>query len=140
MWKVNRSVAHDKSIENIFRDRKFSVRNKLRRENKSKESFEVMLNALTIEELIGLKLELVIKSTGGARLYNLPIWRTLNYIIKDATIKFALSACTSVSSAASFLGINRVELYKLMSKYQPELYFDMYNKRQRKREAKCQKF
>ena len=36
----------------------YSLSKKLRRENRSNDEFEVMIGQLTLEELIGLKLEL----------------------------------------------------------------------------------
>ena len=40
------------------KNRYYSVSNKLRKENKSHDEFEVMLNNLNLEEVIALKLEL----------------------------------------------------------------------------------
>lgn len=105
------------------------MRNKLRSEGKSKESFEVMMMSLTMEELLGLKLELTIRSTAGARLYNLPIWRSLNLIVKDAMIKFAVSACANKRNAANLLGLREDELNSLMIKYEIDSYFNNTRKK-----------
>ena len=40
----------------------YSIANKLRSENKINERFEIMLSSLTLEEIIGLRLELAAKS------------------------------------------------------------------------------
>ena len=47
------------------KNRYYSISNKLKKENKSHDEFEVMLNNLTLEEIIALKLELAAKSVGG---------------------------------------------------------------------------
>jgi len=125
MWKASKSKA---SFLKKKYKRNYSLRNKLRSEGKSKESFEVLLNALTIEELIGLKLELAIRSTSGSRLYNLPLWRSLNLIVKDAMIKFAISACSNMHNAAALLGLRERELFVLMRTHEVESYFETTNK------------
>ena len=58
----------------------YSISNKLRKENKCHDEFEVMLNNLTLEEIIGLKLELAAKSAGGF-LYGTPIFSAIPYLI-----------------------------------------------------------
>ena len=50
----------------------YSLKNKLRRENKIDDHFEVMVNGLTLEELIGLKLEIA-SSHLNSKLYGFPI-------------------------------------------------------------------
>ena len=52
-WKKQRSLQG--------KNRYYSLSKKLRRENKSNDEFEVMISQLTLEELIGLKLELASK-------------------------------------------------------------------------------
>jgi len=54
-------------------NRYYSISNKLRKENKSNDEFENMLNCLDLEECIGLKLELASKAAGG-KLFGLPVW------------------------------------------------------------------
>jgi len=100
----------------------YSISNKLRKENKSHDEFEVMLNNLTLEEIIGLKLELAAKSAGGY-LYGIPIFSAVPYLVKDAILKYSLSATRSKKEAARFLGINLENFKKLIKKYDTESYF-----------------
>ena len=62
------------------KNHRYSLTKKLREENKSNEEFEVMLNNLSLEELIGLKLELASKVFGG-KSYGLPIWKSMKEIV-----------------------------------------------------------
>ena len=102
---------------------KYSLINKLREENKSSEEFEVMLNSLTLEELIGLKLELASKVFGG-KSYGLPIWSSMKEIVQDAVLKYALSACKTKREAARFLGMKRQNFNNLLKKYDTETFFE----------------
>ena len=46
---------------NAGKNRYYSISKKLRREGKSSEEFEILFNSLSLEEVIGLKLELASK-------------------------------------------------------------------------------
>jgi hypothetical protein len=97
-----------------------SISKKLKHENKITDEFEIMLASLTLEEIIGLKLELASRTVGGL-LYGFPLWHALNNICKDAVLRYAISASRSHAEAARMLGIDKVQLKKLYKK------FDMYN-------------
>ena len=105
------------------KNRYYSLKKKLRRENKITDEFEVMLNNLTLEELIGLKLELAAKSVGGY-LYGIPIFSAIPYLVKDAILKYSLSATRSKREAARFLGLKLDHFKKLIKKYDTENYFE----------------
>ena len=101
----------------------YSLVNKLRRESKITEQFEIMLNALSLEEIIGLKLELASKTFGG-KAYGLPIWQSTKELVQDAMLKYALSACRTKQEAARFLGINTSNFRKLVKKFKTESFFE----------------
>ena len=81
-----------------------------------------MLNSLSLEEVIGLKLELAAKAAGG-KLYGIPLWHSLTDISKDAVFKYALSACQTKKEAEAFLGIDMQTFHKLQKKFETEEYF-----------------
>ena len=109
MWKK-------KLREYKGRNYKYSLRNKLKREKKITDDFEVMLFKLSLEELIGLKLELAASHVNN-KLYNFPIYRSMRYIVKEACLHFALSSTRTFDDAASVLGMRPGELRKEISKY-----------------------
>ena len=100
----------------------YSVIRKLRNEGKTNERFESMMGAISLEELIALKLELASRTIGG-KLYGLPLWYSLPDIVKDAVLKYALSAARTKMEAARFLGVNKEYFYRLTKKYDVESYF-----------------
>ena len=101
----------------------YSISRKLRKENKSSEEFELMLNNLTLEDIIALKLELATRPFGG-KCYGIPIWHSTKEIVQDAMLKTALSACRSKKEAARFLGLIPQDFRKLMKKYKTESFFE----------------
>ena len=100
-----------------------SVIEKMRNDNLINDETLVVINSLTIENLIALKLELSARILNN-RLYGLDIWKKSDYIIKDAMLKFAISTTKSKKDAARFLSISYSEFNKLYKKYKLDEYFD----------------
>lgn len=115
MWqKIRRSYAKRKH---------YSVVNKLEREGKIDERFQIVLNNLTLEELIAVKLELAAKAAGG-KIYGIPIWYSITDIVRDACLKFALSATRTNMEAARFLGISQNDFYTYLKTFRIRSYFE----------------
>lgn len=100
----------------------YSIANKLRSEGKITEEFEVMLCTLTLEEIIGLRLELAAKAV-NYKLFGLDIWNSIPNIVKDGVLKYVYSAARTKGEMASFLGIDKSALKKLLKKYDVTNYF-----------------
>tara|TARA_Y100000310_G_scaffold294010_1_gene324097 strand:- start:299 stop:673 length:375 start_codon:yes stop_codon:yes gene_type:complete len=100
----------------------YSLAKKLRREERSSDEFEIMLNQLTLEEVIGLKLELATKTVNG-KLFGMPIWYSLHSIVQDAVLKYTFSASRTNGEAMRFLGLKKAEMKKLIKKYNIDNYF-----------------
>jgi hypothetical protein len=81
-----------------------------------------MLNQLTLEEVIGLKLELATKTVNG-KLFGMPLWYTLHNIVQDAVLKYTFSASRTNGEAMRFLGLKKAEMRKLTKKYNIDNYF-----------------
>ena len=94
----------------------YSIRKKLSRQNKINSSFESILNSLTLEEIIALKLELA-ASHVNHKLYGFPILRSLKFLVREACIMFALSASRTVKDAATVLGITERQLREEIKKF-----------------------
>ena len=110
------------------RNYKYSLRNKLRREKKTTDDFEVMIQSLSLEEIIGLKLELAASHINN-KFYNFPVYRSIRYIVKEACLHFALSSTRTFDEAAGFLGIRPGELRKEIKRFKidlAEMTFDSF--------------
>ena len=72
------------------KNKNYSMSNKLKKERRSNDEFEIMLSNLTLEEVVALKLELSTKPVSG-RLYGIPIWnsrlRILNWKFPNGNSK-----------------------------------------------------
>jgi|TARA_B100000282_G_scaffold150895_1_gene108690 hypothetical protein len=101
----------------------YSLSKKLRQDKKINESFLVMLNNLSLEEVIGLKMEMSGKVVNN-RLYGLPLWNNLTNIVKDAILKYAYSATRTQWEAMRLLGLTENTFQNLKKKYQPVSYFE----------------
>jgi hypothetical protein len=101
----------------------YSLSKKLRKDGKTSDQFEIMLNSLTIEELIALKLELAIKAA-GTPLFCIPIYRSLKHVARSALLMYAASATRSDREAAALLGIDVLEYSTYIKKYRIVTYFE----------------
>jgi len=104
-------------------NKNYSVSKVLRKEKKITDEFEVVFNSLNLEEVISLKLELAAKAS-GSKMYGIPIYKYLDLIVKDAIIKYALSACHSKAEAQNFLGLSSRDWMELLKAFNPDPYFD----------------
>ena len=102
------------SVEKGF-SRNKSLSNKLRKEGKSSEAFEIMLSALTLEEVIGLKLECSMRLTNG-KLYGFNLWSKIVNIAKEAYNATISIADTNVE-IRRILGINQTSLIEMKKKF-----------------------
>jgi len=109
------------------RNNEYSLRKKLKKEKKITDDFEIMLSSLTLEEIIGLRLELASLYINN-KLYNFPIYKSIKYITKEACLRFALSATRTYGDAASFLGINESDLRKEIKKFKIDLTTTNFNR------------
>ena len=93
-----------------------SFSNKLRAEGKSNEAFEIMLSALTLEEIIGLKLECSSRLSNG-KLYGFNLWSNTVAIVKEALFNSVISIASTNKEATRILGITEETLTTLKKKY-----------------------
>jgi len=101
-----------------------SFSNKLRTQGKSNEAFEVMLSALTLEEIIGLKLECASRLTGG-KMYGFNLWSNIIDITKEALYNAVISAAKTNKEATRILGINEQTFKTLKRKYKIREEYDI---------------
>ncbi|MGI9555196.1 MAG: hypothetical protein ACR2M6_04390 [Vampirovibrionia bacterium] len=104
------------------KNKNYSIINKLRRDKKSNDEFEIMLNNLSLEEVIALKLELSSRSF-SKRMYGVPLWSNLIHVVQDAVLKYALSATRTQAEAMRMLGLKESNMHDLKKKFNPEDYF-----------------
>ena len=101
-----------------------SFSNKLRNQGKSNEAFEVMLSALTLEEIIGLKLECSSRLTGG-KMYGFNLWSNIVDITKEALYNAVISVAKTNKEATKILGINEQTFKTLKRKYKIREEYDI---------------
>jgi hypothetical protein len=104
------------------KNKNYSISNKLKKERRSNDEFEIMLSNLTLEEAIALKLELSTKPVSG-RLYGIPLWSSLQNIVQDAVFKYAFSATRTQAEAMRFLGLKEQSFHILRKKFGIDDYF-----------------
>ncbi len=99
-----------------------SITNKLLESGIASEELLVLVNSLSLEDIIALKLELSSKILKN-RFYGFDIWRNSGYIVKDALLKYAIANTNSKKDAARFLGLNYSAFSKLIKKFKVDKYY-----------------
>ena len=99
-----------------------SIVNKLTHEGVVSQDLLVLINNLTLEDLIAIKLELSCALVKN-KLYGIDFWSNACYIIREALLKFAISVSRSKKDAARFLGLDLREFNTQYKKYNIESYF-----------------
>ena len=99
-----------------------SIINKLTHEGVVSQDLLVVINNLTLEDLIAIKLELSCALVRN-KLYGIDFWSNSCYIIREALLKFAISVSRSKKDAARFLGLDLREFNTQYKKYNIESYF-----------------
>jgi len=100
-----------------------SVINKLLNNNIINESNLTFIDSMSLEDLIAVKLELSARYINN-KLYAFNLLSNTNRLVKEAIIKFAISATQSKMDAARFLGIDYEGLRKLVNEYGLQDYID----------------
>ena len=103
-----------------------SIINKLLNNNIINESNLTFIDSMSLEDLIAVKLELSARHINN-KLYAFNLLSNTNRLVKEAIIKFAISATQSKMDAARFLGIDYEGLRKLVNEYDLQDYFDETN-------------
>ena len=103
-----------------------SIINKLLNNNIINESNLTFIDSMTLEDLIAVKLELSARYINN-KLYAFNLLSNTNRLVKEAIIKFAISATQSKMDAARFLGIDYEGLRKLVNEYDLQDYFNETN-------------
>ena len=83
-----------------------------------------MLSALTMEEIIGLKLECSSRLAGG-KLYGFNLWSNTVDIVKEALYNAVISITNTNKEAARVLGINEQTFKGLKRKYNIREEYDI---------------
>ena len=99
-----------------------SIINNLTHEGIVSQDLLVLINNLTLEDLIAIKLELSCALVKN-KLYGIDFWSNSCYIIREALLKFAISVSRSKKDAARFLGLDLREFNTQYKKYNIESYF-----------------
>ena len=101
----------------------YSVRNKLIKNNLLNKDIERIINSLSLEEIISLKLELSSRTSKG-KVYGFKIWHNLRSIVEEAIVLHTLSICKSLNESRNYLGLSTSSWTKVLKKYNPNKYFN----------------
>jgi|GEM_PF-2956569 len=103
----------------------FSISHKLRTEKGIHKEFEVLLNSLSIEEILSLKLELMCKLLNGK--FCFPLYHVLDFIVKESVLNFAETYKRTQKEICLMLGIKLDTFKKMRVRYNTKEYLEIKN-------------
>ena len=98
------------------KEKKITFISELRKDGRISEEFLNVVSDLTLEELISVKLELSAKILNG-KLYNLPLWYNLPYIVRESLLNFVNRNCKTKADMSNTLGIPYEQFIQKYKKY-----------------------
>ena len=84
---------------------------------------EIFVANLPLEDLIALKLEISSRPVSG-KLFGIPIWKSIPFIVRDAVLKTAISVCRTKVDAANLIGMDVDKMDNLLKKYNTIDFFE----------------
>jgi len=109
--------------KDLKKKKSYSIIRKLRKEGKLPEEMEIFVSNLSLEDLIALKLEISSRPAGG-KLFGIPIWKSIPFIVRDAVLKTAISVCRTKVDAANLIGMDVDKMDNLLKKYNTIDFFE----------------
>lgn len=102
-----------------------SISHKLKVEKGINKEFEILLNSLSIEEILSLKLELMCKLLNGK--FCFPLYHILDSVVKESVLNFAESSKKTQKEICLMLGIKLDTFKKMRKKYNTSQYLIIKN-------------
>lgn len=100
--------------------KKRSFISNLKKEDRINENFLNIVSDLTLEELIGIKIEMASRLFRG-KLYGIPLWISMPRVTKESMLRVAVSLCKTKTDIASFLGLTIEQLNDILRNYNIEI-------------------
>jgi len=88
----------------------YSKISELKSLNKIDDQFVFYIETLSLEDIITIKLESMMKSI-NFKFFNFPLWRSMHTIVSEALINSIITVADNNSEAARLLGID-LKLYR----------------------------
>ena len=88
----------------------YSKISELKNLNKIDDQFVFYIETLSLEDIITIKLESMMKSI-NFKFFNFPLWRSMHTIVSEALINSVITIASNNSEAARLLGID-LKLYR----------------------------
>ena len=94
----------------------YSKISELKSLNKIDDQFVFYIESLSIEDLLTIKIESMMKSI-NFKFFNFPLWRSMHTIVSEALINSIITVASNNSEAARLLGIDLKQYRNYLSKF-----------------------
>ena len=98
----------------------YSKISELKSLNKIDDQFVFYIETLTLEDLISIKLETVMRNL-NFKFFNFPLWKTTHKIVAEAMINSVITVAKNNSEAARILGLDLKQYRNYLSEFGYEI-------------------
>jgi len=107
------SLKYDFSVTEF---KEYSLIKKYKEKGLINDEFLSLLNHISLEDLVALKLESVIRLCNG-KFFGFPLYHSLKSVVEKSVTNIAASVCPTKKQAALFLGVLDVKLRDIYKKH-----------------------
>ena len=98
----------------------YSIIKELKKNNSIDDQFIMMCDALTLEDIIGIKVELFSRHI-NYKLFGFPLWKSVPDMVREALLKVSFKIASSKSEASRMLGVDLSDYKKYLKQFGYEL-------------------
>ena len=98
----------------------YSKISELKKLNKIDDQFVFFIETLTLEDLISIKLESVMRNL-NFKFFNFPIWKSTHKLVSEALINSVINVAKNNSDAARILGLDLKQYRYYLSEFGYEI-------------------
>lgn len=98
----------------------YSKISELKKMNKIDDQFVFIIETLTLEDLISIKLETVMRSL-NFKFFNFPLWKSTHRMVSEALINSIITVAKNNSDAARILGIDLKQYRNYLAEFGYEI-------------------
>ena len=98
----------------------YSKLSELKKMNKIDDQFVYYLESLSLEDIISIKLELIMRSL-NFKFFNFPLWKSFHKITSEALVNSIINIASNNSEACRILGIDMNQYRRCLKEFGYEI-------------------
>ena len=112
-------MLKEKEVKQLYY-KNYSKISELKSLNKIDDQFVYYIESLSLEDIISIKLETMIRSL-NFKFFNFPLWKSFHKIVSEALVNSIIGVASNNSEAARLLGIDMNQYKRCLKQFGYEI-------------------